>query len=63
MKAVLVRLRIRDLCRRVHHKFRRIPTILTWDNRGRLSLNVLTSDLDAGGEQMEGGGMAAVVHW
>lgn len=37
----------------MHHKFRRIPTILTWDNRGRLSLNVLTFDLDAGGEQME----------
>lgn len=47
----------------MHHKFRRIPTILTWDNRGRLSLNVLTFDLDAGGEQMEGGGMVAVVHW
>lgn len=58
-----MRRRIRDLCRRVHQIFRRRPTILTWDNRGRLSLNVLTFDLDAGGEQMEGGGMVAVVHW
>lgn len=63
MKAVLVRRRIWDLCRRVQHKFRRRPTILTWDNRGLLSLNVLTFDLDAGAEQMEGGGMEAVVHW